>query len=366
MRIGISINTSWNVYNFRKGLVIDLLKKGNQVYILAPKDEYSVKLEELGCTFIDVPMRNKSYNPVYDFILLLKYIIHLRKLNLDYFLTYTIKPNIYACIASRLTNTRVIANVSGLGTAFVTKSIRATIARKLYQFALKYSHKVFFQNKDDQNLFVSKGLIEEQKTDVLPGSGVDLEFFSSQKASQKNIRFTVIARTLYAKGIIEYIEAAQLIKKSHPNIEFYWVGKSEHEEGLGVNEEQMNSWDNKGIITYVNFTDDVKAIIEDSSCIVLPSYREGTPKSLLEGMAMSKPIVTTQTPGCKDLVIPGENGFLCEAKNASKLADALKSIIRLSNNELVLMGEKSRSFVENQYDQNIVIKKYIQTLQKWR
>ena len=139
MKIGISINTSWNVYNFRKGLIIDLLKKGNTIYILAPKDHYSKKLIELGCIYYDLPMKNKSYNPFYDLLLLFRYVSFLRKLKLDYLLTYTIKPNIYASIASLISQTRIVANVSGLGTTFLTKSIGASIGRALYKFGLKDS-----------------------------------------------------------------------------------------------------------------------------------------------------------------------------------------------------------------------------------
>jgi glycosyltransferase involved in cell wall biosynthesis len=366
MKIGISINTSWNVYNFRKGLVLDLLKKGHQVLILAPRDDYSSKLEELGCTFIELPMRNKSYNPFYDFLLLVKYIFLLKKLNLDYLLTYTIKPNIYASLASKFSSTRVIANVSGLGTTFLTNNIGAKIARKLYKNGLRFSHLVFFQNNDDKELFIKNKIIKEHKTAVLPGSGVDLNFYKTTKPLPNKKRFTVIARTLFAKGILEYIEAIKLIKKDDPEIKFQWVGKAEPEEGLGVDTTQLKEWGHLDLIHYIPFTDNVKSIIENSSCIVLPSYREGTPKSLLEGMAMSRPIITTDVPGCKNLVNNGENGFICEVKNANSLANAIKGIVNSSNNELTLMGEKSRKLVENEYSQEIIIERYNDILQKWR
>ncbi len=363
MKIGISINTSWNVYNFRKGLIIDLLKKGNQVYVLAPKDDYSVHLEELGCIFIELPMRNKSYNPIYDLLLLLKYISHLKKLKLDYLLTFTIKPNIYASLASIFSRTRVVANVSGLGTTFLTRSIGASIARKLYKSGLTFSHKVFFQNTDDQDLFISNGIIQKEKTGVLPGSGVDLDFFNSKRPFPTTIRFTVVARTLFAKGILEYMEAIRSIKKGFPDIEFLWVGKAEPEEGLGVNLKQMKKWEQEGLIKYLNFTDDVRNIIDSSTCIVLPSYREGTPKSLLEGMAMSRPVITTNTPGCKNLVLEGKNGFICNSQDSTSLATAFTKIINLPQHKLAIMGKESRKLVEQFYSQEIIIKKYDTILQ---
>ena len=363
MKIGISINTSWNVFNFRKGIVLDLLKEGNEVFVIAPKDDYSVKLEELGCVFIELPMKGKSYNPFIDLLLLFRYVLILRNLNLDYLLTYTIKPNVYGAIASVLTKTRVLSNVSGLGTTFLTDSIGAKIAQKLYKVALKYSYKVFFQNYDDRKLFIESGLIKESKTDVLPGSGVDLKTFKTARLYPEKVCFTVIARTLFAKGINEYIEAIRSLKSEYPDAEFLWVGKPEPEKGLGVDVCQMEEWENESLIQYIPFTDDIKEVIERSTCIVLPSYREGTPKSLLEGMAMSRPVITTNVPGCKDVVLDNENGFLCEARSVASLRVALRKMLNTPISELTVMGEKSRMIVEERYSQEIVIEKYKETIQ---
>lgn len=366
MKIGISINTSWNVYNFRKGLVIDLVEKGHEVFIIAPKDGYSKQLEKLGCTFYELPMRTKSYNPFYDLILLFKYVSILRTLKIDHLFTFTIKPNIYGSIASLMSPTKVVANISGLGTTFLTHNLGAQIARRLYKFSLKFSHKVFFQNPDDQHLFVKNNIIEIEKTDVLPGSGIDLKHFDPHTLLPKKLRFTVIARTLYAKGIIEYVEAIKLIKKVHPTIEFAWIGKTESKKKLGVDEKQMRKWEKDDLLTYLPFTDNINEVIKKSTCIVLPSYREGTPRSLLEGMAMARPILTTDVPGCKQLVVNNENGILFKPQNVTSLKEALETIIKLPNNQLVLMGQKSRSLVEKNYSQEIVVKKYIDLINEWK
>ena len=329
MKIIISINTSWNIYNFRSGLVTFLKKEGHEVIAVAPKDDYSQKLEsELGCKFYPIDMDNKGSNPVKDIFLTFSYLKLFKKIKPDVILQYTIKPNIYGSIAARLLSIPTINNVSGLGTIFINpNNITSKVALMLYRFAFKFPKRVFFQNNDDLELFIDFNLVKKEISDVLPGSGVDLEKFKySKKEKKEKFIFLMISRILYDKGIVEFIDAAREIKSKYKNVEFQILGM--HDESKGsIPKVKFKKWQEEGIVNYLGVTDDVVSKIITADCVVLPSYREGTPKTLLESLAVGRPIVTTNAPGCKETVINGENGYLCEIKNSKSLESQLIKII---------------------------------------
>ena len=364
MRIIISINTSWNIYNFRSGLVKGLQNEGHEVLALAPTDDYSKKLEEeLNIKHYDIKIDNKGSNPIKDFKLILAYKSLFKKLKPDVVLQYTIKPNIYGTIAAKALKIPTINNVSGLGTIFINpNTITSKIGMMLYKYAFRFPKKVFFQNQDDKKLFIDFGLIDKNLTDVLPGSGVDLKKFEfSPKKKTEKFVFLMISRVLIDKGIVEYVNAAKEILSKHKNLEFQLLGSFDKSKG-SISEKLFNSWTNDKIIKYLGTTDDVQSKIKDADCVVLPSYREGTSKTLLESLAIGRPIITTDVPGCRETVLDGLNGYLCEVKNSSSLAKKMELMLSESEEELLEMGMKSRNLAEQKFEQNIVINKYIETI----
>lgn len=367
MNIGILLNTSWYIYNFRKNLIKKILEEGYNVVAIAPEDEYSEKLISLGCDFEHINMDSKSKNPIKD--IKLSYDIYkiLKRRNIDILLNFTIKPNVYGSFASRFLGVKCINNVAGMGTLFSEGIVSRYIFRALFKYSQKKVDCVFFQNPDDLNEFLSNKIIQKQKAKLLPGSGVNLNEFSYTPNEQKEkLVFLLVARMIYPKGIVELVEAgSQLRKKGHNNFEIHLLGE------LGVNNpnaidkvefEKICSYD---FVSYLGKTDNVRKVLENSSVIVLPSYyREGTPKSLLEALAVGRPIITTNMPGCKETVINGVNGYICKPKDVDSLREAIEKMLELSYEEQLEMGRESRMIAEKKFDERIVIDKYLKEIKK--
>jgi glycosyltransferase involved in cell wall biosynthesis len=360
MKIAIVINTSWNIYNFRMGLIKKLQAEGHEVVAIAPVDDYSAKLIAAGCLFVPISMENKGTNPIKDFFLILKYVFIFLKVKPDYILQYTVKPNIYGTFAAQIVGIPTINNVSGLGTIFLHHNLVSKIAKFLYKLAFKFPKRVFFQNADDQELFIANGLINRNITDVLPGSGVNLTHYVPLDFQRNEpFVFIFIARLLYDKGLVEYVEAIKLLQKQHVKAKFQVLGFTDFESKLGVPKLLLDAWIEEGYIDYLGHTSDVIPFINAADCVVLPSYREGTPKTLIEALALAKPIVTTNVPGCKETVNEGLNGLLCEAKNPQDLAAKMLQLYKLDNNDLNSMGLNGRKLAEIKFDEKIVVKKYL-------
>jgi glycosyltransferase involved in cell wall biosynthesis len=366
-KILINVNSAWNLLNFRAGLISELVRLGYEVIAVAPADEYVLKLELLGCRFVNLKMDNQGTNPIHDLFLIWRYLklINVEKPNLCLF--YTVKPNVFGSLASSFCGIPYINNVAGLGAVFISGGWLKQVVSILYKIAFRNSSKVFFQNKDDLNLFRDNGLISYQLTDVLPGSGINLNHFSpEEKVTVSPInspfQFLFMARMLKDKGVVEYVNAAQMLKKSGVNAEFCLLGFLDVQNPAAISREQMKKWTEQGFVRYLGVSDDVRAHISQADCIVLPSYREGTPRSLLEAAAMAKPIITTNVVGCKEVVSDGENGIFCEVKNALDLACKMEQMLLLSDDQRRLMGQKGRLKMEQEFDEKIVVEKYLQSI----
>jgi len=366
MRIGIIINTSWNIYNFRKGLIKHLQQAGHTVVTIAPYDGYEQELARLGCETYPLNIQNKGSNPLQDLKLIAEMYRTYKQARIDIALHYTIKPNIYGSVACKLLGIPCISNVSGLGTVFIRDNLTARIAHILYKIAFRFPKTVFFQNSDDCQVFLDKQLVSPSKIDLLPGSGINLAEFVPQQHFQRNLSFIflMIARLIYDKGIIEYVEAGKQLKAEGHNVRLQVLGKIETEAHLGVSEQTIREWEKAGIIEYLGTTNDVRPFIRQADCVVLPSYREGTPRTLLEAAALAKPLIATDVPGCKEVVKHRYNGLLCQVKNSDDLAQKMKEILLSDNTTLELMSKNSRILVEEQFDENIVIQKYTEAIRK--
>ena len=366
-KIIINVNTAWNLFNFRAGLIGELISLGYEVVAVAPKDEYVSKLELLGCRFVHLEIDNQGTHPARDLLLLWRYWNLLRIEKPDLCLFYTVKPNVYGSLVSTLSGVPYINNVAGLGAVFIGGGWLKWFVSILYKLAFRNSSNVFFQNKDDLELFLKNKLISRQLTDVLPGSGINLNHFAPIDVSlgltlNRPFKFLLIARMLKDKGVVEFVNAAQMLKESGIKAEFSLLGFLDVQNPAAISTEQMRTWTEQGFVKYLGTSDDVRGHIAQADCIVLPSYREGTPRSLLEAAAMGKPIIATNVVGCKEVVVDGENGLLCEAKNALDLASKMKEMFLFSDGERKLMGEKGRLKMEQEFDELFVIQKYIETI----
>ncbi len=362
--IVISANSAWNIYNFRSGLIQALSGDGYEVLAAAPLDEHSGELAQLGSPCIPLSMDTNGQSPVRDFFLFIRYLRLLRRLRPDAFLGYTIKPNIYGSLAAHLLGIPVINNVSGLGTAFIQETWLTKLVRFLYARALGLSKTVFFQNTDDRDLFIRLRLVRPERSALIPGSGVDLTKFRPQTVSQQNgwaapTVFLFIARLIRDKGVTEYAEAARSVKRQFPEARFQVLGFLETANRGAIPRSELDGWVQEGIIEYLGSTGDVRPAIAEASCVVLPSYREGTPRVLLEAAAMGKPLIATDVPGCRNAVSDGVNGFLCAPRDHKDLAGKLIAFLSLEPEARMQMGMASRIKVEREYDERIVVNRYL-------
>lgn len=360
MKIVFSSNISWSIYNFRFKLLKSLQEQGHEIYTVASQDEYSDKLTEAGFNFFPIDLNNNSTNPIEDTKTVYSYYKIYKKIKPDVICHNAIKPNIYGTMAAGILNIPVVNNISGLGTLFIKKSFSTKIAKFLYKISQKSATKVFFQNNDDLNLFVKNGLVSEDKVLLIPGSGVDTTKFLPVEKSENasSFEFLFIGRLLYDKGIREYMEAVRTLKKNYPAVKFNVLGPIYKNNATAVSEETLENWKQKGDIIYLGQTDHVEEIMKIADCLVLPSYREGLSKVLIEASSMGIPIVTTNVPGCRDVVIDNETGFLCEVKNSVDLAEKMEKMILLSIHERKEMGKKARARAISVFDEQIIIKQY--------
>ena len=367
-RVLITANTTWNLVNFRSGFIAALLERGFDVVAVAPIDEYGSRVKALGCGYLPLAMDNQGTHPLRDMGLLFKYVVVLVRLRPAVVLTYTVKPNIYASLAARFTGVTVINNVSGLGTAFLRGGWLGGVVCSLYRVALRRSHRVFFQNEEDRQVFIEKRLVAPARTGLLPGSGIDLVHFSPLAVEGSSLRngaglvFLMVARLLWDKGVLEFVEAARRVKALFPESRFQLLGFLDVKNQTAVGRSDVEAWVKEGVVEYLGTTDDVRPFLADADCVVLPSYREGTPRSLLEAAAMGRPLLATDVPGCREVVIDGVNGLLCRLRDSVDLAEKMMQMITMPMSALLQMGQESRRLAEMRFDEQIVIRKYLEAI----
>jgi glycosyltransferase involved in cell wall biosynthesis len=363
-RIMISVNSSWNIINFRTGIIRALRAKDYELIVVAPRDEYSGRIRDLGCRYVHVDIDCHGKSPIRDFLLLCQFYKILYQERPHLYLGYTAKPNIFGSLAAHALGIPVINNIAGLGAAFSQKKWLSNIVKQLYRLAVSRSDKVFFQNSVDLQLFIEERLVCASRCELLPGSGVDLQMFQpsgerDQNADGKRMRFLLVARLLWDKGVGEYVEAARLIKREFPKVEFQLLGPIDKTNPGAIPRSSLDKWIAEGAIQYLGSVDDVRPVIRTADCVVLPTYyREGTPRSLLEAAAMGKPIVATDWVGCRDVVENGCNGYLCQTRDVEDLSRKMRQMIELSPAARGAMGSFSRDKIAREFDEQIVIKRY--------
>lgn len=364
MVILISSNSCWNLYNFRKDLISTLNTNNNQIIIVAANDNYKNKIVSDGVIFFPLHIKKNKKSILSDFICLLQYIYVNLKYKPNYSLAFTIKPNIYCSIAVLFTKTKMINNITGLGSSIIKDNFFSKIIFLVYKITLRGSYKVIFQNNEDKNLFINKNITNKNNSVLIPGSGIDMNKFNNKINLHSEIfRFIFIGRLIRDKGILEFIEAAEIVQRqTKKKVEFLVVGAYDNENPNKVNYNYFKKFVNKGVIKYLGFEDNPLPIIDKCNCVVLPSYREGLSRSLLESMALGKPIITSNVPGCEELVRNNSNGFLCKVKNKEDLAAKMFAILDLKNDEIYKMGKKAKKIIKEEYTNEIVIKKFLKLL----
>jgi len=350
-----------SLINFRGPLLDALLAEGLTVHVAAPDIPLGaptrVLLEQKGVTVHEIPLRRVGMNPFADLVCLMALCKLMLDIKPDSVLAYTVKPVIYGLLAAKIMRVkRRFALITGLGYAFQSADSQAGISRgmlkalvqRLYALALSSTTRVFFQNPDDEALFKQLQLISaDTPSTVVNGSGVDVDDFNVVPFPEP-VSFLLIARLLGDKGVREFVSAARAVRSEYSNVAFKIVGWID-ENPNAIAPAELEAWVADGTVEYLGRLKDVRPAIADSSVYVLPSYREGTPRTVLEAMAMGRAVITTDAPGCRETVIEGVNGFLVPVKDVNSLAAAMLKFVK--NPELVaLLGEKSRELAEIKYD----------------
>jgi len=360
MHILMTVNAAWNIWNFRRPLVEALVGDGHRITVLAPLDDAVPELERLGCSVRPLEMSVKGLNPLADLKLQRRYARIFREEQPDAVLSYTIKNNIFGARAAQSAGVPFLPNVTGLGTAFLSGKFLQMVTEQLYRRSFRLLPTVFFQNEDDRDLFLNRRLVSADQARLLPGSGIDLDRFSPavMPPAEAPTVFLMIARLLRDKGVVEFVEAARQVKARHPQARFQLLGAAGSENRSAIDAATVQGWVAEGVIDYLGTTNDVRPAIADASCVVLPSYREGAPRTLIEAAAMARPVITTDVPGCRAVVDRDLSGFLCEVRSAESLATAIERFLALSPDQQQVMGEAGRTKMEREYDQAIVVHAY--------
>lgn len=362
--IGLAGNSSWSILNFRRNLIHELIKKGFIIHIIAPADQSVSDLEDLGCIVHNIQLNRRSLNPFNNLLLIFRYKQIITQLRLDYILTFNIKPNLYVCLASYKLSTKVIVNISGLGSTFLKSNFLTNVIQFLYKISLKNACTIFFQNQSDLNFFKEKRICEASSFNLLPGSGIDLNKFQKNNnhlvnGFQRDLVF--IGRLIRDKGIMEYLNAASHIVEKYPNVTFYLYGEVDEHNPSFISLHEVKSFASEKI-NFMGKVKNIKTALGHASCVILPSYREGMSRSLLEAAACGIPIIATDVPGCQEIVEDSNTGLLCKAKSTPDLIAKIEKFLNLENSEIKTMGDKARLKVEKEFSVNLVVKKYIEII----
>jgi len=357
-KIILTSNILWTITQFRKDL-IKHLKNDYEIICIADDDEFSDAsldvINKLGVKFIKIKVDRKGMNPVRDIFYMYSLYKVYKNIKPDLVIHYTIKPNIYGSLVASMLKMKSFAVVSGLGSSLMQDNLLSKIIKFLYKVALRGSSKVLFLNQDDMDIFLTTKIIQQEKALLLPGEGVDINHYKlceKVKISENKITFLMIARLLKDKGIYEYIEAIKKIKND--KVEFLLAGVLDKGNPTSIKEEELQGWIKDGIVRYLGKTDDIKEFLKLADVIVLPSYREGLSRVLLEACSCEKFIITSDIAGCKELCIDGENGYLCNPKDINSLFISLEKTIALGQEKLQQQGKIGRTLMIKSFSSEIV------------
>lgn len=358
MRILILANNDVGLYQFRKELIQELLKE-NKVDISLPYGELVEPLKKQGCTFIDTPFERRGINPIKDMGLVKKYFSIIKQQKPDLVITYTIKPNIYGGFVCRMKKIPYAINITGLGTAFQNDGMLRKLVTMLYKVSLKKAKVVFFENAENRQIFIDEGIVKEGQTCLLNGAGVNLEHYQLSEYPEDNdcTRFLFVGRVMQEKGVDELFEAMKKLRSEGFNCTLDVLGGYEEDYAEKIKEYEAEGW-----LNYHGYQKDVRPFIEKAHCFVLPSWHEGMANTNLECAAMGRPVITSNIHGCKEAVVDGVSGFLCERKDAGSLFEVMKKFIKLTYEERKRLGEAGRVHMEKEFDKRQVVERTVKVI----
>lgn len=360
-------NTSWYLYNFRLSLLKEMVASGWKVFVMAPQDKYSQYFEIHGIRFVRLIISRRGVNPFKELLAIWRIYVIYNRIQPDFINLFTPKMAIYGSFAARLAGIKnVVSSITGLGYAFINKGILHFIVRAMYKVTFQGVSQVIFQNSNDKEMFLRYKLIPPKKVYLVKGSGVNTEYFTSHVNDNRlngNITFALISRMLWDKGVGEFVEAAKSTKRNLPTVKFLLVGSPDYGNPNTVPKKFLEDQNANGCIEWIEHVDDVKPFIVKSDVVVLPSYREGLPKVLLEAASCGRAIVATDVPGCREIVEHGINGLLVPPKDANSLAEAMLKLAKDPGLRLQ-MGQNGRKKVLREFDDKIVIKKTMEIYKK--
>lgn len=353
--------------HFRGPLFEEMRRAGHRVIACAPDAPGHVLngLSAIGVEYVNVTIERAGLNPLKDAYTIFRLFMVFRKIRPDIFLGYTIKPVIYGSFAARLAGVRSIYSmIEGLGYAFCSDDVKGRFLRgvvsRLYAMSLKWNKKIFFLNHDDLEFFITKNIVKDPEQAVLiNGIGLNLDYYSPAPIPD-NVAFIMIARLIGDKGVREYLKAAEIIKHKYPMVKFYLVGWID-ENPASISKDELDYFIDNKTVEFLGRLSDVRPAIAQSSVYVLPSYREGMPRTILEAMSMGRPVITTNAPGCRETVVDGQNGFLVPVKDVNALTEAMERFVK--EPELVsVMGGVSRQMAVRKYDERVINRFILKTM----
>jgi len=362
-RIAFIANTAWSMYNFRLGLMKLLVQQGAQIYVIAPYDQYADRFSAFSIQYVCLSrLQAQGKNPVSDYLLYRELKLALKEIEPDMVFTYTIKPNIYGVLAATALGIPSVAIVTGLGHGFSKGGWITEIIKILYRHAIKHTVSTWFLNDEDFNFFVKERLVAAENALVLRGEGVDVAYFKRRTLYPEGapVKFLYIGRLLYEKGVEDFVHALRLLREQGVDVIGELLGFTDVATPSAVSRETVDSWIGQGWIQYLGATDDVRTYLENTHCLVFPSYySEGVPRCLMEGASMEVPAITTNHTGCKEVVDDGETGFLCEPRNVHSLHKKMIKFIQASHEERIKMGRQAREKVEREFSEERVFHVYL-------
>lgn len=361
MKVLFLANSLQGLYSFRKELVVALLERGDEVYISAPQHELFDSFEKKGCQMIPTDVDSRGLNPLRDIQLCYRYWSIINQVKPNVVLTYTIKPNLYGGLACRLSRTPQLANITGLGTAVENPGLLRQLIIGMYRICLSKAKMVFFQNTENRDFCIQHKMVTSPIA-LLPGSGVNLQLFSYHDYPKDTpVRFLFMGRVMHPKGIDNYLEAADVIKRKYgDSVEFHVLGKCDDDY-----KPVIASYVQKEIIVYHAPVKDVTPYLINAHCLIHPTfYPEGMSNVLLESCAIGRPVITTNRSGCREIADDGINGYIVESKNTESLIGKIEKFLSLPYGKKREMGIMGRRKVEKNFDRKIVVSAYLGEIDK--
>lgn len=364
--IALVSNSTWSLFNFRRDIIRMLLRDGFRVLVIAPEDEYAQELILMGCSYEPIVFNNRTTNPLEDLQLYWKLRQLYRRHRPGFIFHYVAKPNIYGTLAARRWNIPSVAVITGLGYAFSRKDLLNRFIRKVYKFSLSFATEAWFLNNDDANLFTQSKLVDIRKVKVLPGEGVNTEFFQPVYAEKPGARFQflMVTRLLRSKGVALYADAARILKKKGFDAEYKLIGFFEPHHPDSISRSELQAWQDEGLLTYLGFASDVREHLAYADCFVFPSfYNEGVPRCIMEAASMGLPVITSANRGCREVIRHFETGFLCKKNDAFDLSEKMEWMMQVSDEKRRKMGLNGRQLMVDKFSVEHIYREYQLTLQ---